>query len=157
DMLASGVKAPLALRISGPDLARIQVLSERAERVLRAVPGVRSAFAERPGEGRFLDIRLDRRRASLFGVSASDVTQLIGSALGGMPADAVSVGRERYPIVVRYPRDERDSVEAIRALRVRGSTGNSVDLGQIADVEVSDGPTELRSENAQPAGYVLLD
>ncbi len=157
DMLASGVKVPLALRISGPNLGRIQTLSERAGRVLGAVAGVRSAFAERPGEGRFIDVRLDRGRASLFGVSATDVTQLIGGALGGMSADSISVGRERYPIVIRYPRDERSSVEAIRALRVRGSSGNSVDLAQIADVRVSDGSTELRSENARPAGYVLLD
>lgn len=157
DMLASGVKAPLALRICGPDLARIQALSERAEHVLRSVPGIRSAFAERPGEGRFIDVRLNRRSASLFGVSATDVTQLIGGALGGVPAGSVSVGRERYPIVIRYPRDERDSLPAIRALRVRGSTGNSVDLARIATVRVTDGPTELRSENAQPVGYVLLD
>lgn len=157
DMLASGVKSPLALRISGPDLARIQALGERAERVLTRVPGVRSAFAERPGEGRFIDVRLDRHRASLFGVSATDVTQLVAAALGGMPADNLTVGRERYPIVIRYPRDERATLEAIRALRVRGSGGSTVDLAQIAAVRVTDGPMELPSENAQPAGYVLLD
>jgi Cu(I)/Ag(I) efflux system membrane protein CusA/SilA len=156
-MLTSGIKAPLALRISGPDQARIQGLAERAEHVLRTVDGVRSVFAERPGEGRFVEVRLDRRRAALYGISASDVTQLIGGAVGGTTAGSVSQGRERYPIVVRYPRDERGSVEAIRALRVRGAGGVSADLAQIADVRVVDGPAELPSENAQAIGYVLVD
>ena len=157
DMLASGVKTALALRVSGPDVAVIQSLCERAERVLNTVPGIRSAFAERPSAGRYLDVRLDRRRAAVSGVTAAQVTQLVAGVLGGQPVDTVSDGRERYPVVIRFLQANRDSLEAIRELRVRTVGGTTVSLAQIADVRMLDGPTELRSENARPAGYVLLD
>lgn len=157
DMLASGVKTPLALRISGPDIATIQQLCERAEKLLNTIPGIRSAFAERPAAGRYLDIHLDRRRAALSGVSAAQVTQLVAGVLGGETVDTISAGRERYPVVIRLPQVDRDSLEAIRALRVKAMGGTTVSLGEVAEVRMVDGPTELRSEDARPAGYVLLD
>ncbi|HVY79545.1 MAG TPA: CusA/CzcA family heavy metal efflux RND transporter [Steroidobacteraceae bacterium] len=157
DMLATGVRTPLALRISGPDLTRIQALSERAEEVLRGVPGIRAAFAERAASGRFLDVELDRTRANLYGVRASDLTDLIGGAVGGEPVDTLSVGRERYPIVVRFARAQRDSLGDLARLPVRTASGAIVTLSQIASLRVVDGATEIRSENARPVGFVLLD
>jgi Cu(I)/Ag(I) efflux system membrane protein CusA/SilA len=157
DMLATGVKTPLALRVSGPDFSRIQALSEQAEQALRSVPGVRAVFAERAASGRFINVEFDRARASLFGVRAADVVELIGSAVGGAPVDTLSVGRERYPIVLRFPRSDRDSLAAIKRLRIQTATGGTVELSQVAHVRVGDGPTEIRSDNARPVGYVLLD
>jgi Cu(I)/Ag(I) efflux system membrane protein CusA/SilA len=157
DMLATGVRTPLALRVSGPDPARIQALSERAERVLRGVAGVRAVFAERAASGRFLEVEIDRARASLYGVQASDLVQLIGSAVGGSPVDTLSVGRERYPITVRFARAQRDSLQDIERLPVRTVAGAVVPLSQVAHVRVVDGATEIRSENARPVGFVMLD
>lgn len=157
DMLATGVKTPLALRVSGSDYGRIQALSERAEQALRPVAGIRGVFAERAASGRFINVELDRARASLFGVRASDVVELIGSGVGGDPVGSLSVGRERYSIVLRFPRAERDSLSAIKRLRVRTAAGATVELSQVAEVHVVDAPMEIRSENARPVGYVLLD
>jgi Cu(I)/Ag(I) efflux system membrane protein CusA/SilA len=157
DMLATGVRTPLALRISGPDLARIQALSEQAEQALRNVKGVRAVFAERAVSGRFLEVELDRARASLYGVQASDLVQLIGSAVGGAPVDTLTSGRERYPIVVRFARGQRDSLQELERLPVRAVTGALVPLSQIASIRVVDGASEIRSENARPVGFVMLD
>ena len=157
DMLSTGVKTPLALRISGPDLAHIEKLGERAEGVLRSVPGVRGVYAERATAGRFVEVQLDRARASLYGITAADLNQLIEGPIGGAPVDTMSVGRERYPIVVRFPRAMRDSVAAIGQLRLRAANGSTVQLSQVARIAVADGATEIRSENARPIGYVLLD
>jgi Cu(I)/Ag(I) efflux system membrane protein CusA/SilA len=107
DMLATGVRTPLALRISGPDSDRIQMLTARAEQALREVKGVRAAVSERPGMGRFVQIEIDRARASVHGVRATEIAQLIGGAVGGAAVDTLSVGRERYPIVVRLERAQR--------------------------------------------------
>ena len=157
DMLATGVRTPLALRISGPDLEHIQALSEHAEEVLRGVEGVRAAFAERATSGRFLEVEIDRARASLYGIQASDVTQLIGGAVGGAPIDTLSVGRERYPVVVRFARAQRDSLQALERLPIRTASGATVALSQVANVRVVDGAMEIKSENARPVGFVLLD
>lgn len=157
DMLATGVKTPLALRISGPNLKEIESLGARAEQALRGVAGVRGVFAERSASGRFIDVRLDRQRAALYGVRASDVTQLVEGPIGGMPIDTMSSGRERYPIVVRFPRETRDSVAAIGRLRIRAANGSTVQLSQVAEVSVTDEAAEIQSENARPIGYVLLD
>ena len=132
------------------------MLSERAAAALRDVAGVRSAFAERPGLGRFVQIELDRARASLYGVRASDVAQLIGGAVGGAAIDTLSVGRERYPVVVRLARVQRDSIESLRRLRLRTSAGAIVELSQVATIRIVDGASEIRSENARPVGFVLM-
>lgn len=157
DMLSTGVKTPLALRISGPSLKGIESLGERAEQVLRGVAGVRGVYAERSASGRFIDVKLDRQRAALYGVSAADVTQLVEGPIGGVAVDTMSSGRQRYPIVVRFPRATRDSVAAIGQLRVRAASGSTVPLSQVAQITVADGAAEIQSENARPVGYVLLD
>jgi copper/silver efflux system protein len=157
DMLSSGVKTPLALRIAGPDLQRIERLGEQAESALRNVRGVRGVFAERVTAGRFIDVALDRRRADLLGVRAADLAQLLDGPVGGSPIDVMSVGRERYPVVVRFPRADRDSVQAIGQLRLRTLAGASIAVSDVADIRIVDGPTEIRSEDGRPVGYVLLD
>ena len=157
DMQATGVRTALALRISGADPTHIQALSERAESVLREVRGVRSAFAERGSSGRFVQVELDRNRASQYGVRAADVTRLIASVLGSVPVDEMSIGRERYPIVVRLNRSDRASLADIGRLRLRAETGETVELSQVARIHVVDDVSELRSENSRPVGFVLLD
>jgi Cu(I)/Ag(I) efflux system membrane protein CusA/SilA len=157
DMLATGVRTPLALRISGPDSDRIQMLTARAEQALREVEGVRAAVSERPGMGRFVQIEIDRARASVHGVRAAEIAQLIGGAVGGAAVDTLSVGRERYPIVVRLARAQRDSIESLRSLRLRTSAGAVVELSQVASIRLVDGASEIRSENSRPVGFVLLD
>lgn len=157
DMLATGVKTPLALRISGPDLSRIRELGERAEDALRDVEGVRGVFSERAASGRFIQVELDRARANQYGVRASDVTELIAGPVGGAPVDTLTTGRERYPIVVRLPRVERTSIQSLERLPIRAQSGAIVELSQVAQLRVVDGPVEVRSENARPVGFVMLD
>lgn len=157
DMLTTGVKTPLALRIAGPSLARIGQLGEQAEDALRGLPGIRGVYAERPAAGRFVEVRLDRARAALHGISAADVGALLAGPVGGMPVDTLYDGRERYPIVVRFLRETRDSASAIARLRLRSSAGGTVQLSEVAEVAVRDGAAEIASENARPVGYVLLD
>ncbi|MFO1504206.1 MAG: CusA/CzcA family heavy metal efflux RND transporter [Steroidobacteraceae bacterium] len=157
EMLSTGVRTPLALRISGPDPAALQALAEQAEGILRTVSGVRSVVAERPGSGRIVEIDIDRSRASALGVRMSDITQLLATATGAEPVDSLLIGRERYPIVVRYPAAARLSLESLAGLRIRTDGGQSVELSQVARLRVVDAPAELRSENARPALHVLLD
>lgn len=157
DMLSTGVKTPLALRVSGPRLADIDQLVSRAEGVLRGVKGVRGAFAERTASGLYVDVRVDRAKAALFGVKASDVTQLVEGPIGGAVIDYMAVGRERYPITLRYPRAHRQSIAELENTKIRASNGNTVLLSQVATVSIQDGATEVKSENSRPVGYVLLD
>ncbi len=157
DMLSTGVKTPLALRIAGPDLGRIQALSEQAEAVLRQVDGVRGVFAERVNAGRFIDLRIDRAKAALYGLRAADLTQLLDGPVAGTPIDSFSDGRERYPVVLRFAADQRSSLQALGRLRLRTGEGASVALDQVAALTLVDGPSEIKSENARPVGYVLLD
>lgn len=157
DMLSTGVKTPLALRISGPETADIEELTARAETVLRRVPGVRAVFAERTGAGRYIDVKIDRAAASLYGLKVSDIAQLIEGPVAAMPIDTVFAGRERYPLVLRVGADARGSVAALGELRLSTPAGGSVSLSQVATLSLVDGATEIRSENARPVGYVLLD
>lgn len=157
DMLSTGVKTPLALRITGADLATVQTMSEQAEQALRSVPGIRGAFAERAGSGRFIHVEIDRSRASLYGIRPADIHRVLEGPVGGMPVDTFTAGREHYPIVIRFPRDDRQSLNSLARLRVPASDGGSVTLSQVASIHIGDGPIEIRSDNAAPVGYVLLD
>ncbi|MBV8468375.1 MAG: efflux RND transporter permease subunit [Burkholderiaceae bacterium] len=157
DMLATGVKTPLALRIGGSDLASVEALAQHAEQRLQGLSGVRSAIAERSSQGRFVDIEFDRVRADAYGVRAADVAQLVSTSIGGEPVDTISIGRERYPLVARLPREQRDSLAAMAALKLRSASGSTVALGDIARLRLSDGPVEIKSENARPVAYVLID
>ena len=156
DMLATGVKTPLALKITGPDLAAVQALAEEAEGTLRQVPGIAGAFAERTTSGRFIELELRRDKLDLYGIRVAEVTRLLDGPLGGMAFDVVSDGRERMPVVLRFPRALKESVDSIGELRLRAMNGTVVNLSEVAAIRVRDGASEVRSENARPVGYVLL-
>lgn len=157
DMLATGIRSPLGIKITGPDLAGIVSIAESIEAKLRAMPGTRAAFAERVSGGHYLDVVLDREQAARYGVSAADVQTLLQAAIGGENIDTLIMGRERFPINLRYQRSYRDSLDAIAASRITLPTGKSVSLGQIARVSFVDGPAEIKSENGRLVGYVYID
>ena len=157
DMLATGVRSILGLKISGPDLAGIATLGAHVEAVLKDLPGTRSAFAERAASGHYLDVRFDRDRALRYGIRAADVQPVIENAIGGENIGTVVMGRERFPINLRFPRAYRDSVDALRAARIKTAAGAYVALSQVADVSIVDEPVEIKSENGRLVGYVYVD
>jgi Cu(I)/Ag(I) efflux system membrane protein CusA/SilA len=157
DMLATGIKSPIGIKLMGPDPAVLQQLAARAEQVARTVPGVSSAVAERTLGGRYVDVHVRPEAAARYGLSQADVQRMIGTVVGGDPIGETIEGRERYPIVVRYPRGDRDSLAALRALPIVSAGGAQLTLDQIADIGLSAGPPMLRSENGQLASYVLVD
>jgi Cu(I)/Ag(I) efflux system membrane protein CusA/SilA len=157
DMLATGIKSPIGIKLMGPDPAVLQQLAARAEQVARTVPGVSSAVAERTLGGRYVDVHVRPDAAARYGLSQADVQRIIGTVVGGDPIGETIEGRERYPIVVRYPRGGRDSLAALRALPIVAAGGAQLTLDQIADIGLSAGPPMLKSENGQLASYVLVD
>lgn len=157
DMLATGVKSPVAIKISGPDLGEIERVAEQATAIVQGLPGVSSVFAERVQSGRYVDIDLDVRAAAAYGLDPADVQEWIAQAVGGAPIAEVIDGRARYPLALRLPREQRDSVADLRALVLTSRSGTEVALGSIAEINVVDGPAMIRSEQARPAGYVYID
>ncbi len=157
DMLSTGIRTPLGIKLSGPDNAVLEQLSLEIEGALRNVAGTRSVFAERIGSGRYVDINVDRERAARYGISIADVHKLVQSAVGGETVTTIVAGRERYPVSLRYPRGDRDSPQAIGEMRIKSPSGALVMLRDIAQVVVADGPTEIKSENARPVAYVFID
>ena len=157
DMLATGIRTPVGIKIMGPDLATIQSLGQRIEAILRKVPGTTSVYAERTATGRYVDVDIDRVAAARHGLNIKDVQDIVGSAVGGMTVSYTVEGLERYPINLRYPQSYRDSVEKLRALPIVAPTGAHVTLADVARVEVADGPGMIRSENARPSGWVFVD
>ena len=157
DMLSTGIKSPVGVKIAGPDLKVIERLGTDIETVLKGLQGTRSAYAERVRGGRYIDIRPDRLKAARLGLSIADVQQIVAVAIGGETVGETIEGRIRYPINVRYPRERRDSLAALRALPVVTPAGATVTLGQVADITISDGPPQLRSENARLNGWVYVD
>ena len=157
DMLATGIKSPIGIKLMGPDPAVLQRLAAQAEQVARTVPGVSSAVAERTLGGRYVDVHVRPEAAARYGLSQADVQRMIGTVVGGDPIGETIEGRERYPIVVRYPRADRDSLAALRALPIVAAGGAQLTLDQIADIGLSTGPPMLKSENGQLASYVLVD
>ncbi|WP_449448195.1 efflux RND transporter permease subunit [Thermomonas brevis] len=157
DMLATGIKSPIGIKVSGPDVAVLAQLSDRIEQVARTVPGVSSALAERIAGGRYLDVNVRSDAAARYGLSQADVQRLIATVVGGEPVSETIQGRERYPVVVRYPRTVRDSPAALAQLPVLASNGAQLTLGQVADLSVSEGPPMLRSDNARLSNYVYVD
>ncbi|HQR49941.1 MAG TPA: efflux RND transporter permease subunit, partial [Steroidobacteraceae bacterium] len=157
DMLATGIRTPVGIKIMGPDLATIQRLGEQIENILRNVPGTTSVYAERTATGRYLDVDIDRVAAGRYGLNVKDVQDIVGSAVGGMTVSSTVEGLERYPINLRYPQDFRDSLEKLRALPIVAPTGANVTLADVARVDVAEGPAMIRSENARPSGWVFVD
>lgn len=157
DMLATGIKTPVGIKIAGPDLSVIQDIGERIEKVLKEVPGTLSAFSERVAGGRYLTVDIDRLAAARFGLEIADLQDVVRTALGGMNVTESIEGLERYPINLRYPRDVRDSLERVRNLPLIAPTGAQITLGDVADVRVDDGPGMIKSENARPNGWIYVD
>lgn len=157
DMLATGIRSPVGVKIAGPDLAVIERLATEVEAVLQRVPGTASAFAERVAAGRYLNVDVDREAAARYGLNIADVQDLIRIAVGGANVAESVEGRERYPIQVRFPRELRDSVEALGALPLLTAQGASVPLSAVARVIMEAGPPMLKSENARLQGWVYVD
>ena len=157
DMLATGIKSPVGVKVAGADLATIDRLTGEIERALKDVPGVSSALAERLAGGRYVDVNIRRDAAARFGLNIADVQSVISSAVGGDNIGEVVDGLQRFPINVRYPREIRDSLEKLRSLPIVTERGQRLVLSDVADVRVTDGPPMLRSENARLSGWVYVD
>ncbi|MDN7136922.1 efflux RND transporter permease subunit [Pseudidiomarina sp. 1ASP75-14] len=157
DMLSTGLKTPLGLKIAGPELAEIQQIGSELEQRLNGVPGVASVFAERPASGRYLEIRPRLDEAARYGINQAAIQRAIRFAIGGAEIAETVEGTERYPITLRYPRALRDHVETIKQLPIASASGTWVTLEQVADVEMTVGPAMIRSENARPTGWVFID
>ncbi len=157
DMLATGIRTPVGVKIAGPDLAEIQRLGEEIERVLRAIPGTRSVIAERVSGGRYLEVRPKRLEAARLGLSVADINELIAVAVGGMNLTQTVEGRERYPLNLRFPRERRDDPEKLAQLPLVTLSGAQIPLGQVAELVIVDGPPMLRSENARLNGWIYVD
>ncbi|WP_313506016.1 efflux RND transporter permease subunit [Stutzerimonas kunmingensis] len=157
DMLATGIKSPIGVKIAGANLEEIDRVSQQVEAVARKVPGVSSALAERLVGGRYVDIDIDRRDAARYGLNIADVQSIVSSAIGGETVGETIEGLARYPISVRYPREWRDTPQRLEQLPILTPQGSQITLGSVARVRISDGPPMLRSENARLAGWVYVD
>jgi Cu(I)/Ag(I) efflux system membrane protein CusA/SilA len=157
DMLATGIKSPVGVKVAGTSLAEIDRVTSAIERAVKTVPGVSSALAERLTDGRYIDVKIDRDAAARFGMNIADVQSIVASAIGGENIGETVEGLARFPINVRYPRETRDSVDRIRQLPVVTERGARILLSDVARVEVVDGPPMLRSENARLSGWVYVD
>ena len=157
DMLATGIKTPVGVKVAGTSLQEIDRIAGEVERAVKNVPGVTSAFAERLTGGRYIDVDINRARADRYGLNIADVQSLVSSAIGGDNVGQTIEGLERFPISVRYPREIRDSVEKLRDLPVLTDRGAQIRLGDVADIRISDGPPMLKSENARLSSWVYVD
>ena len=158
DMLSTGIRTPVGVKLFGPDLGQLAALATQVEQVVRGVPGTTSAFAERLEGGHYLEIAPDRDAIARYGLSVGDVQGVVGTALGGETVTTTVEGRERYGVIVRYPRDLRDDPRAIaEQVLVPTPGGAMVPLGQVARVSLTGGPPSIRTENAQLAAYVYVD
>jgi Cu(I)/Ag(I) efflux system membrane protein CusA/SilA len=157
DMLATGIKTPVGIKVAGPDLKVIERIGQDLERVLDEVDGTASVYSERVAGGRYVDVQIDRQRASRFGLNIADVQDVVRSAVGGMNVTQTVEGLERYPVNVRYPQRVRDSVEQLRLLPIVTPQGARIALSDVADVKVIDGPPAIKSENARLNGWTYVD
>lgn len=157
DMLATGIKSPIGIKVSGPDTRVIEQISNKLERLAKTVPGVSSALAERVTGGRYVDVRIRPDVAARYGLSQAHLQQLIATVVGGDPIGETIEGRERYPIVVRYPRGQRDSLAALAQLPLVAPGGVQLTLGQVADLTLTPGPPMLKSEAGRLVGYIFVD
>ena len=157
DMLATGIKSPLGIKVSGNALPEIERVAAEIERVVKAVPGVTSALAERVTGGRYIDVNIDRAAAARYGLNVSDVQSVVSAAIGGENIGETVEGRRRFPISVRYPRELRESLGKLLTLPIVTETGAQIPLGAVTSIRVSDGPASLKSENARLTGWIYVD
>ncbi|MEQ6342212.1 MAG: efflux RND transporter permease subunit [Gammaproteobacteria bacterium] len=157
DMLATGIRTPVGIKVAGPDLAGIERVGKEIEAVIKGLPGTRSAFAERVSGGRYIDIEVNRALAARYGLNIADVQDMIRTAIGGENITTTVEGRERYPVNLRYPRALRDSMGALAASRIATPSGAQIPLGELATLRLVDGPPEIKSENARLNGWIYVD
>ena len=157
DMLATGIKSPVGIKVNGNNIDQIEAVAQQIERVVRQVPGVTSALAERLKGGRYINADIDRVSAARYGVTVQALQSLVAAVVGGENIVQTIEGRERYPINVRYPRELRDSVQKLRDLPVITAAGAQVTLGDLASIRVNDGPPMLKSENARLSNWIYVD
>jgi len=156
EMITTGVRSPVGIKVLGPDLKQIEAIGKEIERVLASVPGTRSAFAERLNEGYYLDLIVNRREAARYGLNVGDVQTLITSAIGGENVTTTVEGRERYPVNVRYKRELRDDPERLKRVLIPTATGAQIPLGQIAEIVVTKGPPSISDEGGSLAGLISV-
>lgn len=157
DMLATGVKSPVGIKVAGTSLQEIDRITGAIEAAVRKVPGISSALAERLNGGRYVDVQIDRAAAARFGMNVGDVQSVISAAVGGENIGETVEGLQRFPINVRYPREVRDSLEKLRSLPVLTDAGAQIRLGDVAAIRIADGPPMLKSESARLSGWVYVD
>ena len=157
DMLSTGIKTPVGIKVAGPDLTVLEEVAGQIEAVVKPLPGTMSAYAERVMGGSYLDFDIDREAASRYGLTVGDVQDVVQSAVGGMNVSWTVEGLERYPINLRYPRELRDNPVALREILVATPTGAQVPLEQLADIQLRQGPPGIKSENARPNAWVYVD
>ena len=157
DMLATGIKSPIGVKVSGTDLAQLDRVAAQVEAAAKKTPGVSSALAERLTGGRYVDVDIDRAAAARFGLNVMDLQAIVSGAVGGENVGETVEGVARYPINVRYPRELRDSLEGLRQLPILTPMGQQITLGTVANLQIVDGPPMLKTENARPSTWVYVD
>lgn len=157
DMLATGIKSPVGIKVNGSNIVDIERVARQIEGLVKEVPGVTSALAERLSGGRYVDIKINRLQAARYGVSVQELQSLVATLVGGENVGQTTEGRERYPINVRYPRELRDNLDKLRNLPVVTANGSQVALGQLAEISLSEGPPMLKSENARLSNWIYVD
>jgi len=157
DMLATGIKTPVGIKVAGADLKVIEGIGKDIEKAILTVPGTASAYSERVAGGRYVTVDVDRLASARFGLNIADVHDVVSTALGGMQVSQSVEGLERYPINLRYPRDIRDSLDKLRNLPVVTPSGARISLSEVANIKIEDGPAVIKSENARPNGWTFVD
>jgi Cu(I)/Ag(I) efflux system membrane protein CusA/SilA len=157
DMLATGIKSPIGIKVTGPDLADIDAIAQQIEQVAKGVPAVTSAVAERLTGGHYVDVEIDRAAAARYGLNIADVQSVVAAAIGGETIGETVEGLARFPINIRYPRELRDSMQNLRDLPILTNTGAQITLGTVARLVLRDGPPMIKTENARPSGWVYID
>ena len=157
DMLSTGIRTPVGIKIFGPDLGKIEEIGKHLEMVLQTIPGTRSAYAERVTSGYYLDFNLKRDEIARYGLAIDEIQMLVESVIGGESITTTVEGRERYPVSVRYARELRDDPERLKRILIPGMNGAQVPLGQLAELRLASGPAMIRDEDGQLSGYVYVD
>ncbi|MCW5590045.1 MAG: efflux RND transporter permease subunit [Legionellales bacterium] len=157
DMLATGIKTPVGIKITGPSLHTIQSIGQKIEDILKPVKGTASVYADRSAGGRYIQIKINRQHAARYGLNIKQVQEVVRTAIGGMNVTQTIEGRERFPVNIRYPQADRDSLERIKALPIVTPTGAHIPLDEVADVFITGGPPVIKSEDAKLTGWVLVD
>lgn len=157
DMLATGIKTPVGIKVAGPELTQIQAIGQQLEGILNNIPGTASAYSERVAGGRYIKVDIQREKAARYGLNIADVQQVVATAIGGMNVTQTVEGLERYPISLRYPQDYRNSPEQLSLLPIVTANGQRIALADVANVFIEDGPMGIKSENSRLNGWTFID